>query len=915
MLNNFSNEYSKFIHKHMNTLEKEMKTEQDICDILNEISKSYKLIYNTIEFGLGKDTIEQNLYQTLLLMARSLSTILQQFDIPNDTTSHDKILTLQLSFSMSTCEGLLKTLITLVSRLSSIISSEVKCLIKDPSFKGTCLDLDLYKTFVTNLIHICYSHVAVTNCKFLASMTLALFIDAIGSPSLACYQFLFTLFPSIFNNISHVSEVQQSLNISHLIDFNCQDLIEKCEWNSLDFSLLAVSRGILTCVRKETLLTTFSTHENPSMTLLKDVCLAQIQKFCENAIDPPIRIVSFETLSKWLFIVKELLLLDNNEDNSHLSNGFNDGSNQKKRKKNKSNNNENGVTQTSFTEEDIKIIHRQLQDILTKEFCYNIIDYVFDNWSDPLDVIHYKSEEIFKGILGILSLIKKLNPNNDFSEEVVVSIMDRLLKLSYNNKSRYGLLALLVSSVGTELCLKMQPDILSKSINMLRINTLARRCVDFIIAIFSTQLKEAQAKSESVNIFQKYYIDSVYEALISDNENLRYNTTIYLYKELLKHDKTVFDQLIEKLKASAITTISGKEVIVNEEYRLHAILSLTKITCQMLNITDNVISDEVDTSSLLLTNTVITTDARNNKINKIRNIESTIQNAKISCSLLKECFNSSSLNLRIDALGILCDNSKEFKLPSPCEAELFFSFLSLNGHCDIPEFRHKFETNIKKFLSRIRNGIYSEWRDYHNIKKRKTIDDSLTQQLKSIQQKIDYYRHWLEKFVNYVALSLYPDTSYQRGILSLKIFSILIGVFGITEIPLPTGFCKPSRGMTDLFPFQLPILTERNVKILLSTLNLPYDSPRQLIFQILMSSDPTKPWEGIEDQDTVEEMLKDVVEKLNLPSAKDMEGAVTLGRLLSNKYVNQLGWDIKISSSHGDDMNIDVQGESVIGKV
>ncbi|ORX50069.1 hypothetical protein BCR36DRAFT_353011 [Piromyces finnis] len=896
ILQQFSNEYSKFINKHMNALEKEANTEQDVCDKLNEISKSYKLIYNTLEFGLGKDTIEQNLYETLQLVAESLSTILEQFDVPNDTTSNDKILTLQLSFSMSTCEGFLKTLITLVSRLSSTISSEVKKIMEDNSYKGPCLDLKLYKTFVTNLIKICYSHVAVTNCKFLASMTLALFIDAIGSSTMACYQFLYTLFPTLYNKINNLPEVLSSLKITHFIDFECSEFIEKCDWKSLDFSLLAVARGILTCVRKETLLNTFATTDNSSMTLLKDVCLVQIQKFCENAIDPPIRIVSFETLSKWLFIVKELLLLNKNADPLQQSEftGSVDGTSQKKRKKNKQKKDESSIDGSSFTEEEIKNIHQQLQGILTKEFCHHIIEYVFDNWSDPLDVIHYKSEEIFKGILGILSLTKKLYPENDFSEEIITNIMDRLLKLSYNNKSRYGLLALLISNVGTDLCLKMQPDIISKSISMLKINTLARRCVDFIIAVFATQLKEAKIAANNENIFETYYINSVYEALVSDSDNLRYNTTTYLYKELLKHDQSVFDQLIKKLKSATN---------VNEEYRLHAILSLTKITCQILNITDNVVSEDGEAE------TTTTSTATNAKSLKTKT--STVQNARISCSLLRECFNSSSLNLRIDALGILCDNSKEFKLPTPSEADLFFSFLTLNGHCDIPEFRHKFESNIKKFLLRIRNGIYSEWRDYHNIKKRKTIDDTQAQQLESIQQKVDYYKNWLEKFINYVTLSLYPDTSYQRGILSLKIISILIGVFGITEIPLPTGFCKPSRGMNDLFPFQLSILTERNVKILLSTLNLPYDSPRQLIFQILMSSDPTKPLEGIEDIETVEEMLKDVVEKLNLPSAKDMEGAVILGRLLSNKYVNQLGWDVKITDG-SDQMNVDIPGKSVL---
>jgi len=274
-----------------------------------------------------------------------------------------------------------------------------------------------------------------------------------------------------------------------------------------------------------------------------------------------------------------------------------------------------------------------------------------------------------------------------------------------------------------------------------------------------------------------------------------------------------------------------------------------------------------------------------------------------------------SLNIRIDAFGLICENAKEFEFPTTTELELFREFLPLNMHCAIPEFRQKIESYANKFLSRLRNGILTAWKDIKKIEKKKRITDDLTKKKEKLMVQINHAEQWLNELLEFCIQSIYPDASYQRGSIGLHLIEILINVFGITEISLPSGFDIRKSALTkEIFPFKLPIITERNVFALISAINIPYDTTRQSILNIFSKTEADKPLPGIETVEKVEELLTYVLSKLNSPRAQDNDGAVLLGKILTKKYINQLNWDVKLISK--DEINIDqnVEGEAVFSK-
>jgi len=72
---------------------------------------------------------------------------------------------------------------------------------------------------------------------------------------------------------------------------------------------------------------------------------------------------------------------------------------------------------------------------------------------------------------------------------------------------------------------------------------------NFILFFFS--LKKKKKKKKKKKIFDKYYAKPLCDSLTSSNQLLRKNVNIYLLTILLKNNKNVFNQTIDKLKSDS----------------------------------------------------------------------------------------------------------------------------------------------------------------------------------------------------------------------------------------------------------------------------------------------------------------------------------------------------------------------------
>src|ERR1051325_10733455 len=196
-----------------------------------------------------------------------------------------------------------------------------------------------------------------------------------------------------------------------------------------------------------------------------------------------------------------------------------------------------------------------------------------------------------------------------------------------------------------------------------------------------------------------------------------------------------------------------------------------------------------------------------------------IDTNKIRLQPLRDAIYHSDLNLRIEVLGLICESRKLTNEVTSTELALLKSFFQLNLNSTSPEFRQKLFGHLNKFFTRLRSNLYSQWKNYQSrIKyteshKGSKMQDALSE-ANQIKQKIDSSLNFLNWLIELLAASIYPGSSFQRVSSSLRTFIILIKVFGIEKIPSPERVvdqhCKLSA-----FPFQLPLASVRNTKLIL----------------------------------------------------------------------------------------------------
>jgi len=844
--------YVKLIDSHYNFMNKVCTVQTDKKEGLSEKETDDKInyiiqtIYKINEFELGSKIITHNLKNIFKLFI-SIFEYLQQHLFINETNiTSEKILVLQLSKTMTILENTLKTLVILFTKNQKIIKKEIDAVLthKNDTTEINVIDKNSYQQLLKYMLIAAYSKISVNNCKYLSTMCSIILLDDISDAKYSSYYILKLLYPKLLNEktentLEIMEEISKDLENNALLYIKAN---EKSSGN-LNFTNISMIRALISNARIETLLVSIVINDENTSSTLFSYCLDKTNYYCENSVEASMKIVAFESMKKWIEKTMECYKIKQTIVDAQQKEAY-----------------------TSICE--------NIDQYISKDMCNKFMQFILNNWSDPVDTIQQKTEHILDVLLNLILLKSEYNGNPTFYNEMIYDIYDKLFKLDYYNKTRYGLLSIVVPFTGVDQCLSIQPEIISLSIQVLRMDTMARVVTNFIGIFYGLQIKDKN-DDEKEKIFESYYAKPLCDALTSSNEILRKNANIYLLTSLLKCNKDVFNQTINKLKSDDYNK--------NENY-LSAILATIKTASHIIG-NKNKSSETNDDGKLF---------------------------GGIDKELLLHCFNMNSLNIRIDAFGLICENAKEFEFPTTIELELFREFLPLNMHCAVPEFRQKIESYANKFLSRLRNGILTSWKDIKKIEKKRKMTNDLVMKKEQLMKRINEAEQWLNELLEFCIQSIYPDASYQRGSTGLHLIEVLINVFGITEISLPSGFDIRKSALTkEIFPFKLPIITERNVYALISAINIPYDTTRQSILNIFNKTEPHQPLPGIETVEKVEELLSYVLSKLNSPRAQDNDGAVLLGKILTKKYINQLNWDIKLISK--DEIHIDqnVKGEAV----
>ncbi|KAI7907871.1 putative death-receptor fusion protein-domain-containing protein [Cokeromyces recurvatus] len=801
-------------------------------------------IYATLKFPLGHDMIVETYQHTLQFLVSGLEDAQRQ--IKSETAAVNLSNTNQL---MNDIQFTIKTLLVLFSRQLQVAIDLFSRLESNENQEDDA-DIILLSRAMRMLLNICVdTSTFIKECNQVAGMAIGAIINLANSPEFARDWVLGWFFTK--KEFVTSAAVEQ---MSRIFDVSCpyEKLTSLESWNSRDAPIIFILRGLVSSLRKEIV-----TLDLPSQIVLNpaiekflaknihEILFICINLFCGRAdLDASCKVIAFESMATWLQQTKEMMEKYNT---------------------------------------------KELMDAVSGPIESNnmniLIQYVWDHWDDPIDSIQHKVRAIFELSLSTLQIKTTFYQQDMVYSQFIDTLLKNLLAMDWHRKVKYSLLNMLVEKVHTDAFLKAEPQLMQKCMLAMDSFILCPQITYFILAFLYRRIQDTiphhkdfkghngkikdsddTAVKMAIQAWIHLWAPSLLHCLTASSELLRKNMSGFLLQPLFKVAPQSFWYIVYAFQdlEHPLWTQPKENLEINPDLKLNAFIAVLKAG-RGLDIVDG---------TTYTTKTVPEIDQK-----------------KISIETLKLAIYHSDDQVRLDVLGLICESRKATAQVTTTELDLLKLFIPLNMNSTAPEFRQQMCAHLSKILTRLRGNLYSQYRNYKSlliyadkntgIKRENALLDA-----QDILVEIDQAKSFLHWICDHIAESLYPGASYQRVATTLRILSIVIKIFGVTELPSIEGFTDEQPD----FPFKVPIATPRLSKLLVDVLMNPYDFNRVQAFDILCQF--PSPLPGIETKSDVQDLLWWGLNNVISTRAGESDSGAMIFRLIFTKYVIRLGFDL-----------------------
>uniref|UniRef100_A0A670K1I0 tRNA (32-2'-O)-methyltransferase regulator THADA n=1 Tax=Podarcis muralis TaxID=64176 RepID=A0A670K1I0_PODMU len=290
-----------------------------------------------------------------------------------------------------------------------------------------------------------------------------------------------------------------------------------------------------------------------------------------------------------------------------------------------------------------------------------MLDYVYAHWEHPLDAVRHQTKLIFRNILRIHQAsanrpIVKVDPF--FS-----GLIDNLLSLEWHVKGKYSSLGCLVECVGIENILAMDRTIPAQILGVMSDQSFAPYASDLLETMFVNHKRHLESTLEGNTWIDKWHeawVSPLLSILCDGNpEQATYVTDYYLPK-LLKCSPESLNYMIKILHTSAESNVGS----CNTRGALGALMACLR------------------------------TARAHGHLKFIDMMHSGL----VSITCIKQGLVHQHDQVRIDALGLLCESHWSTEIISTEEMQLIEFFISYNLNSQSPAVRQQICSLLKKSM-------------------------------------------------------------------------------------------------------------------------------------------------------------------------------------------------------------------------
>ncbi|KAM3606743.1 uncharacterized protein V6R79_022453 [Siganus canaliculatus] len=377
----------------------------------------------------------------------------------------------------------------------------------------------------------------------------------------------------------------------------------------------------------------------------------------------------------------------------------------------------------------------------------HLLEHIYSHWEHPLDGVRHQTRSLFR---NLLLLHQHTNPSTpDLTKDsYITELTQSLLGLEWHMRGKYGSLGCLVELYGARHLLDIQSQLPSCLLGLMGDQTLAPYASDLLERLFVSH--KAQLASEAgatdktategawMECWHQTWVTPLLQVLCRARPDQTTYILDYFLPKLLRCSPSSLSHMVQALQ----DTQPGSTGPSGSRGALGALM-----TCLRAARAQGVVAAS----------------------------EEGLWGGLVPLSLLQQALVHKHDQVRMDALGLVCESHRSTEVLTCQEMELIRYFLPPNLNSQSPGIRQQTVSLMKKLLCRMKDSTV--------LLQKRLVQERDPQQREGDQHTLHLYKEFLRWLCVTLLEVLLPGASFSKCIMSLHLLCLLGQFFTFSTGP------------------------------------------------------------------------------------------------------------------------------------
>ncbi|XP_035387280.1 thyroid adenoma-associated protein isoform X1 [Electrophorus electricus] len=374
-----------------------------------------------------------------------------------------------------------------------------------------------------------------------------------------------------------------------------------------------------------------------------------------------------------------------------------------------------------------------------------LMHHVYAHWEHPLDGVRHQTRALFRDLLLLHQRCADAHQGDPAGDPYITQLTRSMLALEWHVKGKYGSLACLAEHVGAEYLLQLDAGLPPRLLGLMGDQSLAPYAGELLERLFVSHKAQLNARrggghtAAGMDDWHRTWVTPLLEVLCTARPDQTTYILDYFLPKLLRCSPASLGymvQALQKMPSSSKGSAGGRGA-------LGALMTCLRA-------------------------------ARAQGV--LRPADERLWSGLVPLPLLRQALVHRHDQVRMDALGLVCESHRSTETLSAEEMELIGHFLPSGLNSQSPGVRQQSVSLLKKLLCRVRDSAQSL--------RRRLAQERDQHQRERDQHILHKYQEFLRRFCERLFQMLQPGASFSRCLVTLQVLGLVADHFTFSADPV-----------------------------------------------------------------------------------------------------------------------------------